>query len=205
MELEALERGGVEGGEGATTVARNLADLVAREFSTPVCLVRVADDAGEEAVGASGATPPKGAASSLAPVRRAAEGDAEPGEVLLVELSRRGLNAALEAGFRDSLGRISQYAGVFLVDGPPILESLDAGRLCREVDGMILVAEADRTTPDSVDAARAAIEGYGGRIVGGVLNKRRRRLPTWLAAALGGTFRPRIGATIAAPLQDNPR
>jgi len=204
---------GVEGGEGATTVARNLADLVAREYAIPVCLVRVADPQGATPQGATpqGATPQGAqanraqanrAADALAPVRRAMAEEADPAEVLLVDLSRQSLGAAMDAGLRESLSRISQYAGVFLIDGPPLLDSIDAGRLCAEVDGMILVAEADRTTPEAVDAARAAIDAYGGRLIGGVLNKRRHRLPAFLEAMVGGVFRPRVGPLIDAAPRD---
>jgi cellulose biosynthesis protein BcsQ len=167
---------GAEGGEGATTVARNLAHTLAAEFGGVVCLVRIADDEPDLADAQGGGD-----------VRM--DGDAA-GEVALVSLSRRSLAAALEQGLRASLGALAPRALVFVIDGPPLLNSLDASRLCGDADGLVLVVEAERTAPETLDAAAAVISGSGGRLMGAVLNKRRHRLPRFLLRLLDGEFRP---------------
>lgn len=169
---------GLEGGEGATTVAWNLAQATAEEFSAQVCLVRMSDD------------------DDAPPVETTR--NAGGGEVIGVYFSRSDLSAALDQGLRDSLKRVSVEPLIFLVDGPPLLGSLDAYRLCAEVDGLVLVAESERTTGAALDAARAIVAGCRCRILGAVLNKRRRRLPAFLYGLLGGEFRPHGTMPIAA-------
>jgi hypothetical protein len=171
---------GIEGGEGATTIAWNLARAVADEFSGRVCLVRLAEEAG--------------------PPVEAPPGRSGGGDVIAATLSRRDLNAALEHGLRDSLPKLPVEPLFYLVDGPPLLGSVEAYRLCDAVDGLVLVAEAERTTSATLDAARAAAAGCRCRLIGAVLNKRRRRLPRFLVSLLGGEFRPR--AALSGALVD---
>lgn len=163
---------GVEGGEGATTISWNLAQAIAQEFSERVCLVRILEERPDGPVGE--------------PAQAAGGGD-----VIDAFLSQRDLVAALDHGLRESLAHLSAKPLIYLVDGPPLLGSLEAYRLCGEVDGIVLVVEAERTTGAAIDAARAIIANCRCRILGAVLNKRRRRLPSFVAGLFGGEFRPR--------------
>jgi MinD-like ATPase involved in chromosome partitioning or flagellar assembly len=169
---------GVEGGEGASTVARNLTHVLAEEIGRPVCFVRL----GEAETGVL--LPPD---PGVGGDDRAGDG----GEVIVATLTRRDLAAAIDAGFANSLRRMTQYAEFFVVDGPPLLASIDAARLSGDVDGVVLVVEADRTALTDVDAARDLLDAQGGLLLGAVLNKRRRRLPAFLLRLLGGWMRPR--------------
>lgn len=166
---------GIEGGEGATTITSNLARAVAQEFAGQVCLVRLESD-------------------DAAP----AEAPATDGEnVISATLSRSDLAATLDQGLLRGLQRLPVEPLVYLIDGPPLLDSLEAYRLCSEVDGLVLVAQAERTTPAALDAARAIVAGCRCRLLGAVLNKRRRRLPAFIADLLGGTFHPRAAPVSA--------
>jgi Mrp family chromosome partitioning ATPase len=67
-----------------------------------------------------------------------------------------------------------------LLDCPPISDSSEAPFLASEVDGVVLVVEADLTKRDQILRARHVIEMGGGKLVGMVLNKRRHLVPEWL-------------------------
>lgn len=166
---------GLEGGEGATTVSWNLARAVAREFAGQVCLIRLEETA-----------PP--------PSARAPEAGSVDG-VFDAILSRRDLAAALSEGLRANLPRISADPLLYVIDGPPLLDSLEAYRLCEQVDGLVIVAAAESTTGAALDAARAVVAGARCRLIGAVLNKRRSRLPAFLVNLFGGVFRPRVTPT----------
>ncbi len=66
---------------------------------------------------------------------------------------------------------------VIIINSPPALTEFAGLALVRHVAGVILVVEAERTRAPAVDRARRLIEANGGRILGVVLNKSRRRLP----------------------------
>lgn len=161
---------GLEGGEGGSTIAWNVAQAAAQEFSGRVCLLRVEDEAG-------------GAAEPSYPETDAAS------NLVVATLSRRDLNTALNEGLRENMPRFDVAPMLWIVDGPPLLTSLEAYRLCGEADGVVLVVEAERTTSAALDAARALMEGCRGRLLGAVLNKRRRRLPAFVTGLFGGEFR----------------
>ena len=67
-----------------------------------------------------------------------------------------------------------------LLDCPPISDSSEAPYLASQVDGVVLVVEADITRRDQILRARHIIEMGGGKLVGMVLNKRRHLVPEWL-------------------------
>jgi hypothetical protein len=57
--------------------------------------------------------------------------------------------------------------------------------MAREVNGTILVVDAERTIAGAADAARMAIERASGTVLGVVINRRRYRVPRPIAEALG--------------------
>ncbi len=52
--------------------------------------------------------------------------------------------------------------------------------LAPEVDGVVLVVEADRTKRDQILRARRTIEMANGKLMALVLNKRRHVVPEWI-------------------------
>jgi len=64
-----------------------------------------------------------------------------------------------------------------IIDAPPILSDIAGVALARHASGTILVIEAERTRAPIVAEARQTIEAHGGRILGAVMNKRRFHIP----------------------------
>jgi Mrp family chromosome partitioning ATPase len=66
-----------------------------------------------------------------------------------------------------------------LIDCPSISTSYEAALLAPNVDGVVLVVEADRTKRDQIFRARQTIEMAKGNLMGLVLNRRRHVVPEW--------------------------
>ena len=79
----------------------------------------------------------------------------------------------------DHLDALSMTFSHTLVDCPSISSSYEAALLAPEVDGVILVVEADRTRKHQILRARQTIEMANGKLIGMVLNKRRFVVPEW--------------------------
>ncbi len=84
------------------------------------------------------------------------------------------------AGGFDCVQKLRSTFSHTLLDCPPINGSSEAPFLASQVDGVVLVVEADRTRRDQILRARQAIEMAGGQVVAMVLNKRRHLVPGWL-------------------------
>ena len=75
-----------------------------------------------------------------------------------------------------ALGATFDYT---LIDCPSISSSYEAAMLAPDVDGVVLVVEADRTKRDQIFRARQTIEMAKGNLMGLVLNRRRHVVPEW--------------------------
>lgn len=67
-----------------------------------------------------------------------------------------------------------------LIDCPSINAAPEAPWLAPQVDGVVLVVEADRTRRNQILHARQTIEMADGKLLALVLNKRRHLVPDWL-------------------------
>jgi hypothetical protein len=67
-----------------------------------------------------------------------------------------------------------------LLDCPSLKESKDVLGLTTLVDGVVLVAEANKTSKNQLDHLERSITGAGGNILGSLLNKRTYPIPNWL-------------------------
>ena len=107
----------------------------------------------------------------------------------LEETSREPLN---QAGLRqdssewglDPLQALAANFAYTLIDCPAIGTSLEAELLAPDVDGFVLVVEADRTRREDILRARRTIEMANGKLMALVLNKRRYLVPKWIYRAL---------------------
>lgn len=80
----------------------------------------------------------------------------------------------------DPLQALSASFSYTLIDCPSLAASCDAETLAPDVDGLVLVVEADRTRRDQILRARRTIEMANGNLMGLVLNRRRHVVPGWI-------------------------
>jgi MinD-like ATPase involved in chromosome partitioning or flagellar assembly len=80
----------------------------------------------------------------------------------------------------DPLAAITATFAYTLIDCPALRLSAEAQMLAPEVDGVVLVVEADKTKRTEILRAREAIEMANGKLTALVLNKRRHVVPNWL-------------------------
>ena len=154
-------------GEGTSTLAREIALMIAGRFSKTVLLIRVVDDPqsgpGLEAT-AHGNLPidsivkPDPATPTLSTAN------------LCVGDSRAGL---LFDGDELALlfAHAARLARLVIVDAPAILSGVTAAALASKTSGVLLVVRAEQTRAPTIERARQVIERNGGRILGAILNK----------------------------------
>jgi Mrp family chromosome partitioning ATPase len=155
---------GPEGGEGVSTIARELARLISRKLSRRVVLV-LTDSAQA-----------RPARLETGPARR---------DVATLTLLSDTLVAERERTLAAQLAEDAPGTEIFIIDSPPLNRSVEAFIMSREVNGTILVVDAERTVAGAADAAQRAVERASGTVLGVVLNRRRYRLPAPIAEALG--------------------
>lgn len=80
----------------------------------------------------------------------------------------------------DPLQALTATFAYTLIDCPSLGASCEAEMLAPDVDGVVLVVEADRTKRDQILRARRTIEMANGKLMGLVLNKRRHVVPEWI-------------------------
>ncbi len=68
------------------------------------------------------------------------------------------------------LDEMREHFDFILLDTAPALVVADANALAQRADGVLVVADAAKTTPQAVAHVRREFERVGARIVGGVLN-----------------------------------
>lgn len=76
---------------------------------------------------------------------------------------------------RDALAHLGENADILLLDSPPVLAVADAAILSSMVDGVVLVVDPHTTRRKEINQAREAIDAVGGKILGVVINRLRRR------------------------------
>lgn len=76
---------------------------------------------------------------------------------------------------RQLIDAVAPQYDYVIIDSPPILSVADASLTSPLVDGAVLVVDAGRTRRSQLSQAVASFETAGGRIIGVVLNKVRRR------------------------------
>lgn len=80
----------------------------------------------------------------------------------------------------EPLQALSANFSYSLIDCPSIDASYDVEMLAPDVDGVVLVVEADRTKRDQILRARRTIEMANGKVMALVLNKRKHVVPEWI-------------------------
>lgn len=171
-------------GEGTSTIVRELSRVITEKFGKSV-LVLDADQSHPTQHLFLGLTPrhyleevlKKGLALDEAIYRARASQPA---------LSLVAGNNGATRGIFDSPeihGLLDQLKGLFefvLIDSPPVTESQEALSICRKVDGVVLVVEAETTRWPVAVKAKEEIIKNGGNIIGMVFNKRQYYIPKFV-------------------------
>ena len=85
-----------------------------------------------------------------------------------------------EEVFESQLEKLKAQGDWVLFDSPPLNSYNDAIALAGKVDGIVLVAQAEKTRWEVLQECKVRLEKSGGRILGVVLNKRRFHIPKWV-------------------------
>jgi Mrp family chromosome partitioning ATPase len=76
--------------------------------------------------------------------------------------------------------KLKERFDLILVDSPPATSSPDGIAIARNVDGVVLVLEAEKTRWPVAESVKDKITNNGGNILGVVFNKRRYHIPGFL-------------------------
>ncbi len=167
-------------GAGTTTVALNLAAMLAERTGTPTALVE-----------ANLRTPALAYQFGLRadPGLLAFAGGATGLEVFrdLPTMNVRAMLAQTSdkpmTVLRQAVGRMPILSETFqhvVLDLPPVLDYPDAGMMVAGIDGVLLVLEAEQTRWEVAHEVRKRLEAAGASILGAVLNKKPHHVPDWL-------------------------
>lgn len=94
--------------------------------------------------------------------------------LLITRFRNERLNAGQKVRLQSSpawWSAVRKIADWVVVDAPSLERSIAAFSMIDQADAIILVVEADRTSPEMVDMARRDLLARGGNVIGAVLNK----------------------------------
>lgn len=158
-------------GEGTSSLARGYAAAAQSEPGRPVLLLRVGDEADldrrDTRPGLVEALRAGGIAAALI------EHNSGP------TTARLGAPANADE-LRSLFEALRQRFPTIVIDSPAVLAQPDALPLCRLVDGIVLVVQAEAARIEAVREARLQLERAGGTVIGSVLNRQRTTLPRWI-------------------------
>ena len=78
------------------------------------------------------------------------------------------------------LSQLKHHYHLILVDAAPLLMSSNSRVFAPKVDGVIIIAAADESRWEVLQELSRQVEDLGAQIIGGVLNKRRFVIPSWV-------------------------
>jgi len=175
-------------GEGASTLARELAALLSRDGLARVVLLdaNLRTPSQHRAFGMDRS----GGLAEVITRGLALEQAVRNGGGSPFPLVTAGRPASHPTGvlcapaFRVALDGLRATYDWVIVDGPPITVYSDASILGPLMDGVVLVIQAERTRWEVAEQAKRALEESGATLVGGVLCRRRFHIPPALYARL---------------------
>ena len=83
-----------------------------------------------------------------------------------------------------TLQALHERYDLIIIDGAPVKDYADSCFLSSMVDGTILVVEAEKTRADTAEGSKRQLERSGARVLGTVMNKKKRYIPACLARFL---------------------
>lgn len=167
--------------EGCTTTAVNLARALASDGKTKVLLIdgNLRSSSLHKVFGLDNRN---GLLNTL-------RGETDPEEVIKKSdidnlfVVTAGDSSGMLAGMTDAhavdsvLGQLKKHFDFVIMDASPVSLYPDSINLCPKVDGVIVVVEAERTRWQVAERTKERLRSAGGKILGGVLSKRKHYIP----------------------------
>lgn len=166
-----LQVAGVQGGEGASTMAEALATQVSVEAQVAVLLVAFDGNAPAEPV-------------DLKSARLQGQNSNKAGRVICAHMHSAMLRSAIAGRSDIGLSDLPPDIVFVILDTEPLLTSPESAAIGPQVDGVIVVAAKD-TSARTVRRAADLIDSAGGTALGLIVNRRRYRVPRWIGRIIG--------------------
>lgn len=81
---------------------------------------------------------------------------------------------------RSLLQDLRQRFDLIVIDAPPVPQSLNAGLMASQTDGVVLVVESEKVRWQVVSHGIVQITGHGGRVLGIIINNKRHYIPEFI-------------------------
>lgn len=82
--------------------------------------------------------------------------------------------------FNDVFNTLRKKFDLILIDAPPVRNSSEALAFTKVSDGVVLVIQAESTRWQVAKQAKESIEKAGGKVIGAILNRKRRHIPEFI-------------------------
>ena len=166
-----LQVTGVQGGEGASTMAEALATQVSVEAQVAVLLVTFDANAPAEPV-------------NLKSVQPQGQTNSKAGRIIRARMHSAMLRSAIAGRSDIGLSDLPPDIVFVVLDTEPLLTSPEAAAVGPQVDGVIVVASKN-TSARMARKAADLIDSAGGTALGLIVNRRRYRVPRWIGRIIG--------------------
>jgi len=166
---------GSQEGEGTSTIAREFGRVAASRFNQRVLLLEMQPRAWSGRSGIRGAAGPQNAVRPLRVGQTSLYLASLPTEMAVASrpLDYPPANIGLWTELRESFD-------VIVIDALPAAASPESLTIAGQVDGVILVLEAERTSTRLAEQTKDRLERSGARMLGMVFNKRQQHVPGFL-------------------------
>ncbi len=171
-------------GEGASTVARSLAEALAQSHDDRVVLVdaNLRDPVQANAYGIQATAGLTDVLARDAKPRSVVRAIPNTGLSVVTAGSRKKGSPQLLTvpALQSTMTSLYSDFDWIILDGPPITTYPDASSLASVADGAILVVRAEQTRWEVAEEAKKILNQSGVAILGGVLNRRRYHIPDFI-------------------------
>lgn len=167
--------------DGATSVAAHLALTLAEMDRTPVALADVSQSQPAVEHLLAGALPGRYLKEVLPHGSRVGVVQTQVRNLYLVASAHGSASLPALLQPMDLLRRLRERFKYVILNAPPVIVHPDTALLATKADGVMLVAQADKSRLDELEAAKAEFDRAGANILGVVLSQCKAYLPKMLA------------------------
>lgn len=172
---------GAHDDDGATAISAELALALAELDQTPVALVDVHQGGPNIASYLKEALPGRHLKEILPPASHLTVQQTRIHNFYLIGDEQTGAPLMALIHPVDILRRLRERFKYIIINAAPVLTHPDTVLLATKVDGVIMIAQADKSRLDELSAAKAEFERVHAHILGVVLSQRKQHLPKALA------------------------